>query len=213
MLRNIQVQFEPIDEWPGERTRSRRRSTFKASWSDTCRLLERELGFLGCRRLVLQADCDRSQIRLDGFLRASARLNGPGVILAFKSKYGPLRYPCDQFDDWQDNVRAIALALEALRKVDRYGVTKRAEQYKGWQQLPPPSASNGGAEMTVEEAARFIAQHAPCLRENWRDLIGIPANVTIAVREAATQLHPDKGGDVKLFQRLMEAERILTRQS
>lgn len=42
---------------------------------------------------------------------------------------GHLSYPCDTFTTLQDNLRVIALALEALRMVDRYGVTRRGEQY------------------------------------------------------------------------------------
>ena len=86
MLQRIQTQFEPIERWPSEPTRRRQRSKFRTQWSVTCKLLERELLALGCRRLVIQADCDRSEIRNDGFLRANARLRGPGVILSFQSK-------------------------------------------------------------------------------------------------------------------------------
>jgi hypothetical protein len=45
------------------------------------------------------------------------------------------QFAVDKFATWQDNLRAIALGLEALRKVDRYGITKNSEQYTGWKQL------------------------------------------------------------------------------
>ena len=51
-----------------------------------------------------------------------------------------MSYPCDKYSNWQANLRAIALSLEALRAEDRYGVTRRAEQYKGWAKLLPPNA-------------------------------------------------------------------------
>lgn len=43
-----------------------------------------------------------------------------------------LVYATDTCVLWQHNVRSIALGLEALRAVDRYGITKRGEQYAGF---------------------------------------------------------------------------------
>src|ERR1700675_3855774 len=86
-------------------------------------------GALDAKKLVFQIDVRESEIRLDGLPSARARPNDPAVIVSFDSKHGPLRYFCDQFTDWQDNIRAIALGLEALRKVERYGITHRGEQY------------------------------------------------------------------------------------
>jgi hypothetical protein len=200
MFRNIQVQFEPIDQWPGKRTSNRKRGPFRASLQDTYRLLEKELSHLGCRRLVIQADCDRRMIRNDGLLRSDARLNGPGVILSFDSKHGPLNYPCDTFQHWDDNLRAIALALEALRAVDRYGVTKRAEQYRGWQQLPAPN----GDSWTWGDAHRFV-----------RSIVGDSWNMTnrdgleSALRFAEKRTHPDAGGNAAEFKKVQRARELL----
>jgi hypothetical protein len=38
---------------------------------------------------------------------------------------------------WQDNLRAVALGLEALRRVERYGIAQRGEQYAGWRRADP----------------------------------------------------------------------------
>lgn len=199
MLKNIQVQFEPIDKWPFDKPQSgyRNRSKFKARWSETCQLLERELTKLGCKRLVIQLDCDRSQIRQDGLPRADARAR-PGVIIAFNSKHGPLRYPCDTFDDWQDNVRAIALALEALRTVDRYGVTKRAEQYKGWQSLPSPN----GDHWTPDAARQF-------LRSLFGEGMHRAASTEELIRLAEFKTHPDRGGNPDDFKKVQQARKLL----
>jgi hypothetical protein len=43
-----------------------------------------------------------------------------------------LIYATDACELWQHNVRSIALGLEALRAVDRYGITRRGEQYAGF---------------------------------------------------------------------------------
>ena len=134
----MDFRFVALEQWPGERTRFAGASSFRADHSQTLRLLDRELSYLRARNVVIQADCDRSQIRMDGMLYAGAKLRTAGIVLSFDSKHGPLSYPCDKYSNWQANLRAIALSLEALRAVDRYGVTRRAEQYKGWAKLPPP---------------------------------------------------------------------------
>ena len=43
-----------------------------------------------------------------------------------------LVYATDCCDFWQHNLRSIALGLEALRAVDRYGISRRGEQYAGF---------------------------------------------------------------------------------
>lgn len=202
------ARFRPIQQWPGETTRNRRQAQFSAKWASTLTLLARELDHLGRKNVVVQVALTERDIRNDGFPRANARPAHPGVIVSLDSKYGPLSYPCDTFTTWQDNLRGIALALESLRAVDRYGVTKRGEQYTGWKQLggrPIPQP------MTVGEAVDFMASHAdphgriPDLR------VALRAGRTVEAtyRLAAKALHPDTGGSHEEFQRLQEAKRVL----
>lgn len=187
----------PIDEWPGERTKHRQRSNFRTGWARVQELLDRELKMLNARAVVMLVALDAKDFRIDGQPRANARPAHPGVILSFESKFGPLRYACDRFDDFADNVYAIALGLEALRKVERYGITKRGEQYKGWTQLPPGTVM--GLPMDREEAARVLADLA----------YGSPSapieDVDAAYRNAVKHHHPDHGGDADLFRRATEA--------
>lgn len=206
----MNITYRPIDKWPGEQTRDRQWSRFKARWDDTLVLLERELGYLEAKNVIFQVALREDDFRkYDGQPKTNSRASHPGVILAFDSKYGPLKYATDTFTDFQDNVRAIALGLEALRKVDRYGITKRGEQYTGWKALP---ASTQPA-MSTEAAARFIAF--------WGRPIGVSEDAAfgrvlrdsdalrIAYRTAAGNLHPDRGGDTEKFQLLQEAKRVL----
>lgn len=203
------LRFRPIQQWPGDLTRSRRRSPFEATLSATQDLLTRELRALNAKTVVIQLAIGEMDLRNDGLPRASSRPEHPGVILSLESPYGPLSYPCDQFGDWQSNLRAIALALEALRKVDRYGVTKNGEQYKGWRQL------GAGGTTSKDEAAYFIARSAwpnereENLREWYRRLVFEPDMLTKTYRLAATKLHPDAGGQAADFQRLQEARATL----
>lgn len=148
-------------------------------------------------------DLPESKIRIDGLPYSAARPDFKGVILSFESKFGYLKYLTDTFDDWQENIRAIALGLEALRKVDRYGITSKGEQYTGWKALP-----DGEGEvydrMTV---AAFIAKHSG-LHE--LDIRTNQEFFKVAYRRAAQKLHPDKGGDQALFNTLQKAKELLT---
>ena len=204
---SCEFTFRPIgNDWPHTKKLSGIRSRFRVPYTQTIDLLERELEMLAVRFAVIQIDLQDRHIRLDGKPRADAPQPAfPGVILAFDSKFGPLKYATDAFDKWQDNLRAIALGLEALRKVDRYGITKRGEQYTGWKQLP----AGGSVTMTVDVAAEFIAMHSGqtagfVLRGN--------ENFKTAYRAAAVKLHPDKGGSSDDFNRLQEAKDIVERR-
>lgn len=206
-LQWLGARFRPIERWPGDLTHDRRRSAFSSPWGHTTRLLERELTYLGATNIVVQIAVDESRIRLDGYPRASAVAHHPGVVLAFDSKHGPLQYAVDTFDRWRDNVRAIALALEALRKVDRYGVTRHGEQYTGWKAIG--SGIPLGAAMTADEAAKLLAD--ACDDVSPADVIDSLDARRRAYRAAVELVHPDKGGDHERFLLISQAKQVLDR--
>jgi hypothetical protein len=212
----MDVRFRPIGTWPGPSTTADRRGSrwsFRAGWTDTLNLLEHELGKLKARDVVIQIALSEGDIRMDGWPRANApQPYHPGVIVAFGSKHGPLQYATDAYELWQHNVRAIALGLEALRKVDRYGITRRGEQYTGWKQLGAGEpVAMGAAAMTAEEAAAFLVDHGEWgdVKADPEDLIGAPEVIALYYRSAAKRLHPDACGSTEDFQRLQEAKALL----
>ena len=197
------MTVQPIVEWPGVLTKSRVRSSFASSQSSTMATLRRELAQLGAKDVLLQIAVPREQFRLDGFPRATAKPEHPGLILTMESQYGPLSYPCDTFTTWQDNLRAIALALEALRKVDRYGVTKRGEQYRGFLAIEGARPMPAGFA-TAQGAAEWLNEH-----------YGEPGTVFTfgeLLRRAQRATHPDRGGSDADFHRVSEAEAVLRRE-
>lgn len=202
MFEGLNATLRPVGVWPGTPTKSRQSAPFRARWSDTTGLLTRELRHLQARNVVLQLDYEERDLRLDGMPRANARMGHPGVVLSFDSKHGALRYPCDTYTDWRDNVRAIALALEKLRAVDRYGVTRRAEQYAGWKALPATTAP----AMSTEQAAAWIAG---LTGRHPRLILDDAPTAREAVRRAAARMHPDAGGKAADFARVQEAKRVL----
>jgi hypothetical protein len=226
----VELRVRPITAWPGPETppEARRPSPFSAPYSRTLEELDRELRHLGAERAVLELWCREDDVRLDGLLRADRKVEKPGVVLSFDSRHGALRYPCDCFSanwkvdraPWHANLRAVTLGLEALRRVERYGIASRAEQYTGWRALGAGIAIGQTATLrfgSLEEAARFLIRHGENPRydgppENPRELIDGPlAEETRALyyRRAAMALHPDAGGDAEEFARLGEARRML----
>lgn len=210
------IQYGPIKRWPGKLRdhRERVRAPFKSGHSETMRLLERELRMVRAESAVVQLAT--THFRKDGTPYADATPEHPGVIVSFvkvvKSKLGekvrvPLSFPADRFRTWETNLRAVAIALEDLRRIDRYGVTSNAEQYLGFKALPPPGPEHS-AVLTVDEAARVVEKMVdrqftadPILRspDSWRG----------AYRTAAAKLHPDAGGAPDEWQKLLAAKSLL----
>ena len=195
------MTLRPIEHWPGKLTANRVSSQFSAPWRATLDLLDRELWHLGPAGrnapAVLQIAMREQDFRLDGMPRANARPEHPGVILAIESTKGPLSFPCDRFVTWQDNLRAIALSLEALRKLDRYGITPNAEQYTGWKQLPsasePPMTTHG---------AEYLIRQVAMMTDN--------TGLSVVLRRARFIAHPDRnGGDTAQWDRVEAAAEVL----
>jgi hypothetical protein len=206
-------EIRPLGLWDRPTTDPRAGSgRFRASWDDTIALLVSEVEKLDGDLIVVQVDADPSEIRRDGMLRARASVRFPGVKVSFESKHGPLTYATDAYErtwggdppGWQANVRAIALALQALRAVDRYGVTHTGEQYRGWSQIAATAAET---EMTRVEAARVLADAAGLPNDIYS--FHTDALINAAYRRAARTAHPDAGGNPDVFRLITKARDVL----
>lgn len=218
----LRYTVRPISDRTWQRPGEREQSRFTTTWSDTLGLLERELRHLEASDLVIEVDVRERDIRLDGLLRADARSSSPGVVVAFQTpELGALQYRLDRFerptygkctrmDSWQHNVRGVALTLESLRAVDRYGPTRSAQQYQGYRAIGsgPATPLGAGDRMVPADAAQVIS-----------DLTGVAAAVILqhpdtsraAYRRAARRAHPDTGGDREQFIRVAAAGAVLNR--
>lgn len=223
---HLKVRTLDDSTWPGPFTPDdlREPTRFSASWNSTLSLLHREVdiaanggGFHAAA--VLEVPFPETRLYRDGSgVHADATHNRhPGVALSFDTETaGPLRFCADRFTyggsgylrDWQSNVRAIALGLEALRSVDRYGIVRKAEQYRGWQALGTGDAVPLGAGMTPRQAAEVLADAAdygsPLV------LLDDPEAVAAAYRIAARTHHPDRGGSADAFASITTARDVLT---
>ncbi|OZF33166.1 molecular chaperone DnaJ [Rhodococcus sp. 14-2496-1d] len=201
------LTLRPIVTWPGKPTAVRERSRFSAPWNATLRLLDRELFELGKGNrsavAVLQIAMREQDFRQDGMPRANSRPEHPGVILSVTDSIkGPLSFPCDKYDRWQDNLRAIALSLEDLRAIDRHGVTQNAEQYVGWKAI---GTGAGGASQTVEAAEATLRRLAGATVANME--LGTLAQV---YRRARGDAHPDRNnGERAAWDQVESAAKVL----
>lgn len=173
----MNLTFRPLPAWPYPPQKGRP-DLFKASYSRTLEDLEREINALHGDEVIIGLVVSPDQIRLDGRMRADARVGHPGVELSFEVPDGRrLVFHTDVHsgyaDSWQSNLRAIALGLEALRAVDRYGITSTAEQYAGFLQLETSAPSVERGRQLVEQAG--------------------------SVKAALLENHPDHGGDPRRF--------------
>lgn len=128
-----------------------------------------------------------------GHPRADRKVpDDPGVAVYF-SLHGKDRVlACDKWDTVAGNMAAIANHIDAIRRVDRYGVGTLDQAFAGYDALPPPGADN---------------------RPPWRKVFGIPDDmpatpnaVNVTYRELAKKLHPDvPGGSQEAMAQLNEA--------
>lgn len=202
------ITFRPLAQWPSGRARTssfaRQRSQFDSPHSATMDMLDRELSMILARNIVLQIDVagDR-ELRRDGEVRHDARVNSPAVVLSFTRKDAPLVFATDYFNDWRDNVRAIAMGLEGLRRLERYHIGQSGDQYRGWQALPSSTTTALSASTAAEVLARRTTNisAAAILRD--------VDTARSAYRAAAAATHPDAGGTTADFQLVQEARRVL----
>lgn len=206
----IELTYRPIDHWFEEKTpdhERRSRYVFKASWPNTLNLLSRELSLLDASNVVVQADYQEHDITLKGLPRANARQpNFPGVKIAFDSTHGPLTYATDVCEFWQHNVRSIALGLEALRAVDRYGISGSAQQYTGYLAIE-------ARPMGKPKAPRFPTPELALAFLRSEEITGITGAEGLSIRllwNHVVQLHHhDTGNESPFWGDILEAKKVI----
>jgi hypothetical protein len=184
---------ESVKRWPLEwpigwkRTRSRVASTFRTMHTQNRQLtvtiattrLEDELDRLGAKSPTLSTNVS---LRLDGRPRSDENPADPGAAVYFSFRGKATVLACDRYRAVADNIAAIAAHIDALRRIERYGVGTIEQALAGYKALPADSAADWRTQFG------FSAGSQPTL-----------AQVEDAFREAAKQRHPDAGGsDVEM---------------
>ncbi len=169
----MRVTYRPLPAWPYP-PQKRRPATYRTDYTRTLRDLEREIDYLKGREVIIGVVATERDVRIDGMLRADAKVIHPGVEISFEVPDGRrLVFHTDVHggyaNSWHDNLRAIALGLESLRAVERYGITSGVgQQYAGFAQLTAggPSADRGKA---IVERIGTIAQALRATHPDTRD--------------------------------------------
>jgi hypothetical protein len=202
----IEARFQYFaDPHPGKH---RTRAAFKANYANTLDLLEAELRRISAHDITIHAGFPTASIRNDGWPKSSARAEHPACIVSFergnrREAQQLLSFPCDTYDRYESNLRAIALSLEALRAVDRYGVSQGTEQYVGWAKLAAPGQAD-----SIKLAAQFFHDAAPEFSTS--DIAVSVAHFNQAYRAAAKRFHPDgTGADRDKWEQMQNYRRIL----
>lgn len=129
-------------------------------------------------------------VKKDGYFyanEADRKIDEPGVAIYFQYKGKQVALCCDQYLTPKENILALGKTINALRAIDRYGVSDFLNRtFTGFKELP----------QTVEISCWQILGIEPT-----RD-----ADIIKDVyRKKAMELHPDKGGDSHEFARLSAA--------
>lgn len=140
--------------------------------------LYQELERLGAEDVRLSSNL---QLRIDGMPKSGQRApDDPGVAVYFTRDGADLVIACDLYNRCEHNLRALALVIESMRRIERYGGDKMMERtFTGFTALPPPSTG---------------PQKRP-----WHEVLNVLPDAPIEVAEAAyrhlaKQRHPDAPG-------------------
>lgn len=177
----MRATFRPLPTWPYP-PRPKASVPFRSGWEDTLDKLEAEVAAKGGTDVVIGIVCDESQISMSGMLKAGGRtsVRHPGAEVSFELKSGQrLVFHTDAYATLTHNLRAIAMGLEALRAVDRYGITSTDEQYAGFAAIGPggPDPERGrrlveryGTLRAAVKAAHPDTREPGLTDSDWSDL-------------------------------------------
>lgn len=162
----------------------------RVSFHDSRSRLLSELRLLGVEdgSIVISTNMP---LRVDGIPMSgrSELIPDPGVAVYFRREDRPMSFACDSYVYVRDNIRAIALTIEALRGIQRWGASDMMDRaFRGFLALPQTASSP------------------------WREVLGFDKGGTITVadvdrkfRDLSLKHHPDRGGDPETFRQLTEA--------
>lgn len=178
--------------WPRTLPHHRRQAAFgqksndgwkqSVSMSKAFDRLQREVELLNARQIVLSTN---TELRLDGQPYSNRRTpDDCGAAVYFVLKGTPVSLACDKWDRVEDNIVALAKHIEAIRGMERWGVGRIEQAFRGYEALPAP--------------------------EQWWQVLGVDSHATRseineARRRLAGQHHPDKGGSEAAMARINHA--------
>lgn len=172
--------------WPTTKPVERvKHPSFKCDVPQALRQLKREVELLGGQNLILSSN----------YTLGNERPKEPGVVAYFKFDGAEVAIPCDRWIIIEHNIRAIALTIEAMRGMERWGAKHMIKaMFTGFKQLPQQT---GGQRpwwvvLQLQRIPEAKDQHVQnMLAKTYRIL--------------ATERHPDKGGSHEAMTELNRA--------
>lgn len=151
--------------WPRTEKARREGAKFKSSLASALNKLRFEIEHLGGKGLILSSNCTLGD----------DRPQDPGVVAYFNFDGTDLAIPCDRWNRVEHNVQAIALTVEAMRGMERWGAKNMIKaMFTGFKQLAAPGS--------------HWSRVLDC------DVNASPDEIRSIYRELAKKHHPDVGG-------------------
>jgi len=168
--------------WKRTPSHKRTRSRYDLSFARSRDELLRALRLMGGRDVIVSSNVP---LRRDGLPLAGMREpEDPGVAVYWTARNEPRVMACDARPTVRENLRAIALALEGMRAIERAGASQILERaYAGFAALPADAGADGVPHW--REVFRIYQQ------EVTRD------QVENLYRALARVRHPDAGGSTE----------------
>jgi hypothetical protein len=123
------INFKRLVRWPHPVRLKRRVLTGPIKFDVTLNELVTRLLEMEATEVSVGLDFDDAEMRPDGWPRANAIPKTPGVLLVVECRYGNLLFACDTYINWLQNLHALVLLLDNLRKASFYEVVPAHELY------------------------------------------------------------------------------------
>jgi hypothetical protein len=165
--------------WPKTDPKERESGNqFKVSIEGALKSLNREVELLGGTTLVLSSNYNLT----------ARNPKEPGVVAYFTYENTQVAIPCDRWARIEANVRAIALTIEAMRGMERWGAKHMIKaMFSGFKALP---------DRVGHRPWQVVMQLADMCAE---------ADARKRYRDLARARHPDSGGNEEAMSELNQA--------
>lgn len=156
------------------------------TFTEACDRLESQVRMFHAERPVISSNVELGMRGAPVAREGDKRLDDPGVALYFTLRGQARCLACDLYVTPAGNIAAIAAHIDALRRIDRYGVG------------------------TLDQAFAGYAPRLQAAPSEWWIVLGVSrsssrAQVDEAFSKLARTAHPDAGGSHDVMARLTEA--------
>lgn len=174
--------------WPKTQPGYHKQGSFKVTYDEAVRQLADELERFSADSAYISTD---QELRINGMPRRDSRPVTNGAALYFVRNGKQLCIPCDVFFTVRENIRAIGLTIESIRRMERYGTSQMVEAALSGFAALPATASESNVKA-------------------WHEVLGVSpdapaAVITAAYRALSKTAHPDGGGSEAKWQQLRTA--------